>query len=279
MSPYFHSVTLDESKCKGCTNCIKRCPTEAIRVRKSKARIINERCIDCGECIRVCPYHAKKAITDKAISYIADKEGLTKNTLVDTISKGKAVVLKHRDRYLGIGEGLRTKINANIGTSPEIVDVKLEMQKLKVVCDYGADTVMDLSTGGDIKKILTKIINNSPVPVGTVPIYQAAVESIEQKGSLQNMASDKIFEVIENHARAGVSFVTVHCGITLELLERLRRNPRKSMVVSRGGAFLISWMIANGKENPLYESFDRLLEISRKYGLVLSLGDGMRPGV
>ncbi|HNS32046.1 MAG TPA: phosphomethylpyrimidine synthase ThiC [bacterium] len=220
----------------------------------------------------------EKGITGRAISYVADKEGIYRDEIARRISEGKAVILKHGDKYLGIGEGLRTKINANIGTSPDIADIKFEMKKLKAACDCGADAVMDLSTGGNVKKILKYIVGRSPVPVGTVPIYHAAIQSIEEKGALQKMDPEKIFEVIESHAETGVSFTTLHCGITLGTLERLRRNPRKCMVVSRGGAFLISWMIANGKENPLYESFDRVLEIARKYGLVLSLGDGMRPG-
>lgn len=219
-----------------------------------------------------------KGLNNRCVDYVAKQEGINPDDLASDIIKGKAVLLRHKGKYLGIGRGLKTKINANIGTSPDIADMEYEIKKLKAACKYGADTVMDLSTGGDTLQILKKIIEKSPVPVGTVPIYQAAVESIEEQGALKNMKEDKIFEVIENHAKMGVSFATVHCGITLNTLERLRKNPRKSMVVSRGGAFLISWMIANGKENPLYEHFDRVLDIARKYGLVLSLGDGMRPG-
>jgi len=221
---------------------------------------------------------AKRGLTGRGVRYVARQERVKPDDLSLKILEGKAVILKHREKYLGIGQGLRTKVNANIGTSPDIADAKQEMKKLEAACKYGADTIMDLSTGGNIKKILQKIVNKSPVPVGTVPIYQAAVESIEEKGSLKKMEEDKIFEVIESQAEAGVSFVTVHCGITMGTVERLRRNPRKSMVVSRGGAFLVNWMISNGKENPLYESFDRVLDIARKYGLILSLGDGMRPG-
>ncbi len=221
---------------------------------------------------------AEKGIVSRCVRYVAGREKIDPVRLSEKVAEGRVIILKHRKTCLGIGEGLRTKINANIGTSPDIADVSSEIEKLKAVCKYGADTVMDLSTGGDIDKIRKTIIERSPVPVGTVPIYQAAIESIEEKDALTKMEPEKIFKVIEKHAKDGVSFVTLHCGITLSTLERLRKNPRKSMVVSRGGAFLISWMIARGKENPLYENFDRVLEMARKYDMVLSLGDGMRPG-
>ena len=219
-----------------------------------------------------------KKIISEGIKYVSQEENISPEQIEYKVSEGRVVILKHKDKYLGIGEGLRTKINANIGTSPDVSDIDIELKKLKAACEHGADAVMDLSTGGNTKKILDQIIDKSPVPVGTVPIYQAAIGSIEETGALKKMVPDKIFQTIEDHAKAGVSFVTVHCGITSGTLERLRKNPRKCMVVSRGGAFLISWMIANEKENPLYEHFDRVLEIAKKYGLTLSLGDGMRPG-
>jgi len=221
---------------------------------------------------------AVRGIVSRGARFVAKREKIDPEKLSGKIAEGRVIILKHRNTYLGIGEGLRTKINANIGTSPDIVDMDAEIKKLKAACRFGADTVMDLSTGGDIDRIRKVIVECSPVPVGTVPIYQAAIESIEEKGALTRMEPEKIFNVIEKHARDGVSFATLHCGITLATLERLRKNPRKTMVVSRGGAFLISWMIANGKENPLYEDFDRVLDIAKKYDLVLSLGDGMRPG-
>jgi len=221
---------------------------------------------------------AVKGIISRGVRYVAGREKIEPGKLSEKVAEGRAIILKHRNTYLGIGEGLKTKVNANIGTSPDIADVSSEIDKLKAVCKYGADTVMDLSTGGDIDKIRKVILERSPVPIGTVPIYQAAIESIEEKGALTKMEPDKIFQIIEKHAESGISFATLHCGITLRTLERLKKNPRKSMVVSRGGAFLISWMIARGKENPLYENFDRVLDIAKKYDFVLSLGDGMRPG-
>jgi len=221
---------------------------------------------------------AVKGIISRGIKYVAGREKVEPAQLAEKVAEGRAVILKHKNTYLGIGEGLKTKINANIGTSPDIADAGSEIEKMKAACKFGADTIMDLSTGGDIDKIRKTIVQRSPVPVGTVPIYQAAIESIEEKGALTKMEPDKLFDVIEKHAEDGVSFATLHCGITLGTLERLKKNPRKTMVVSRGGAFLISWMIARGKENPLYEHFDRVLEIAKKYDLILSLGDGMRPG-
>lgn len=221
---------------------------------------------------------AKKGNITEAVKEIAKEENIEEELVSKKVAEGKIVILKHRGKYLGIGEGLRTKVNANIGTSPDVCDLSFEIEKLKAAIKYGTDTVMDLSIGGDIDNIRRKIIEESSVPVGTVPIYQAAIESIEEKGGIVKMDEDKIFEVIERHAKDGVSFVTVHCGVNLKAIERLKKNPRKSLVVSRGGVFLISWMVANEKENPLYKNFDRLIEIAKKYDLVLSLGDGLRPG-
>ncbi|HOK56840.1 MAG TPA: phosphomethylpyrimidine synthase ThiC [bacterium] len=221
---------------------------------------------------------AKKGIISEAVKKIAKEEGLEEEELAKKVSEGKIIILKHKDKVVGIGEGLRTKINANIGTSPDVCDIKLELEKLKIAEKYGTDTVMDLSTGGKIEEIRKKILKESNVPVGTVPIYQAGIEAIKEKGGIIKMNEDKIFETIEKQAEDGVSFVTVHCGVNLKTIERLKKNPRKTLVVSRGGAFLISYILANEKENPLYKNFDRLIEIAKKYDLVLSLGDGLRPG-
>lgn len=221
---------------------------------------------------------AKNGIISEAVKKIGKEENIEPEELAKKIAEGKVVILKHKGKYLGIGEGTKTKINANIGTSPDVCDLSLELEKLKIAEKYKTDTIMDLSTGGNIDEIRKKILKKSNVPVGTVPIYQAAIESINEKGGIIKMDEEKIFKTIEKHAKDGVSFVTVHCGVNLKTLERLSKNPRKSLVVSRGGAFLISWMITNEKENPLYKNFDRLIEIAKKYDLVLSLGDGLRPG-
>lgn len=198
------------------------------------------------------------------------------------IEEGTIVLTRNRKhshgRPLAIGKGLRTKINANIGTSKDRVDPALEIEKIKVSVACGADTIMDLSTGGNIGEIRRAVIENSPVPVGTVPIYQAAVEIIESRRAILGLTGDDIFRVIEENGRDGVDFITVHCGVTIESVARINRQGRVLGIVSRGGSMLAHWMEQNGKENPLYEDYDRLLEIARRYDMVLSLGDGLRPG-
>lgn len=181
------------------------------------------------------------------------------------------------DKMCGIGRGLRTKVNANIGTSADYANLDDELEKLRIAIESGADTVMDLSTGGDLPAIRRAIIKNSNIPVGTVPIYEAAVKAANED-SVAHLSEDDLFRVIEQHAKDGVDFITVHCGITKESIYRLQEQGRIADVVSRGGAFLVCWMLANDRENPLYERFDDLLEICRKYDVTLSLGDGMRPG-
>jgi len=178
----------------------------------------------------------------------------------------------------GIGEGLLIKVNSNIGTSSDHIDVEEEMDKLKVSIEAGADTVMDLSTGGDVDLIRRKILGASRIPLGTVPIYQAVIEAVAESGGLIHLTVDKLFEVIERHVSDGVDFITVHCGLTLEGLEMLRAQGRDLDIVSRGGAFLTTWMLHHEKENPLFEYYDRLLSVAKKYDVVLSLGDSLRPG-
>ncbi len=178
----------------------------------------------------------------------------------------------------GIGKGLRTKVNANIGTSPDFCDTDIELGKLQAAIDSGSDTVMDLSTGGDISGIRRAIITSSPLPVGTVPIYQVGIEAIERHGAIVNMTVDEIFDVIEEQAQDGVDFMTVHCGVTQASVARLRNQGRRTDIVSRGGAFLTGWMLHNEGENPLYQYYDRLLDLARKYDFTLSLGDSLRPG-
>lgn len=186
--------------------------------------------------------------------------------------------LREIETPCAVGRGLRTKVNANIGTSADRIDLAFELEKLEVAQGAGADTVMDLSTGGDIDGVRREVMAASKIPVGTVPIYQAAIESKDRHGSIVQMTSDDMFEAIERHAADGVDFVTVHCGVTTKALSALESTGRIADIVSRGGAFLSGWMIYNEKENPLYEEFDRLLEIARKYEVTLSLGDGFRPG-
>ncbi len=216
------------------------------------------------------------------VKKIAEKEQVEPEWLAEQVAKGRVVIPSnpfHKDlEPCGIGEGLLVKINANIGTSSDRAILSEELEKLRVSIEAGADTVMDLSTGGDIDACRRAIVNASRVPVGTVPIYQAVVETVEDKGGLVYLTVDKIFEVIERQAQDGVDFMTVHCGLTRAALEMLKAQGRITDIVSRGGAFLTTWMLHHDCENPLYEYYDRLLEIARKYDITLSLGDGLRPG-
>ncbi len=225
---------------------------------------------------------ARRGETTPEMEGVAREEGVELYTLMETVTAGRAVIPANRGhrglRPKGIGEGLTVKVNANIGTSSDHADPTEELQKLEVAMEAGADTVMDLSTGGDIDAIRRLILERSPLPVGTVPIYQAAIEVAQRKGGIVLMTPDDIFDVIEGHAKDGVDFVTVHCGVTMSTLERLKAQGRITDIVSRGGAFLTTWMIYNERENPLYEQFDRLLEIAQRYDVTLSLGDGLRPG-
>lgn len=223
----------------------------------------------------------KKGIITDEIKEVALSEGITPERLASDISTGVTVIprnITHNIKPIGIGRGLRTKVNANIGTSKDKVSFDDEIEKLDILIKYGADAVMDLSTGGPINDLRRLLMRKSPISVGTVPIYEAAISAAETYGTISKMTADDIFNVIEQHAEEGVDFVTVHCGVTRKAIERLREERRVLDIVSRGGSFLLEWMIYNDKENPLYEHYDRLLEIAKKYDLTLSLGDGLRPG-
>lgn len=225
---------------------------------------------------------AREGKITKTVERVARDEGIDKEVLRNLVAEGKAAILannRHKNfTPKGIGKGLSVKVNANIGTSPERTDIKAELEKLRMAREAGADAVMDLSTGGNLDEIRKIIIAEAGVPIGTVPIYQAAVETVKKRKTITRMVPDEIFEVIERHGADGVDFVTVHCGVTRSSLERLKRQGRVTDIVSRGGAFLAEWMIVNNKENPLYEQYDRLIAIAKKYDITLSLGDGLRPG-
>ena len=200
----------------------------------------------------------------------------------DGIANGHIVIYgnpQRKSRVVGIGQGLRTKINASIGTSPDIVDFDMEVEKAKVAEKAGADTLMELSTGGDLGEIRKRVLDSISLTVGTVPLYQAAMETIQKKGSVVYMESDFLFEIIERQAQDGIGFMAIHCGINMITLERLRKQGyRYGGLVSRGGSFLTAWMNHNKKENPLYEEIDRLIDIMKKYDVILSLGNGLRAG-
>jgi phosphomethylpyrimidine synthase len=213
---------------------------------------------------------------------VAAGERVTVESLRQGISRGDTVILKNRKRRnsppLGVGRGLRTKVNANIGTSTDDHDVSAEIEKAKMAVSCGADAIMDLSTGGDLTAIRKRMLEEIPAALGTVPIYEAAVLAIQREGKLTSMTEGDLFSVLERQAAEGVDFFTIHCGITRQSIERLRTRGRLMNIVSRGGSFLAAWILANGRENPLFERFDRVLEIAREYDVTLSLGDGMRPG-
>jgi phosphomethylpyrimidine synthase len=213
---------------------------------------------------------------------VAKTEGIEVEVVRERLAEGTVVIPANVNHVklvpCGVGKGLSTKVNANIGTSSDFGDVSTELEKLRVAVEAGADSVMDLSTGGDIPAIRRAIIAASTRPIGTVPVYQAGITAIEKHGAIVKMTVDDIFEAIEENARDGVDFITVHCGVTQSAIARLKEQGRVTDVVSRGGAFMVGWMLHNERENPLYEYYNRLLEIARQHDVTLSLGDGMRPG-
>lgn len=225
---------------------------------------------------------ARAGVITESMEEVARDECVSPQDVAEGIASGTIVITRNRVhkkvRSLGIGKGLRTKINANIGTSPDQVSLDLELKKLSAAIEAGADTVMDLSTGGDLDQVRRAVLENSTVPVGTVPIYQAVCDTVRKRKHIGEMGVDDLFEVIEHQAADGVDFVTVHCGVTRRAIEALKQQGRLTDIVSRGGAFLAEWMADNDSENPLYEFYDRLLEIARRYEVTLSLGDGLRPG-
>lgn len=224
---------------------------------------------------------ARKGNITPEMIVAAKDEGFAPELIAEKVANGTVTLVKNvlsKRNVLAVGEGLKTKINANIGTSKDHTDIDYELKKVKVLEDAGADALMDLSTGGDVDGIRKKIIANTKLPIGTVPIYQAALEAVEAGRKISSLTADDLFDVMIKQAKDGVDFMTLHCGITQETVKRLDNSNRIMGVVSRGGAFLVNWIKLNGKENPFYEYFDRVVEIAKEYDITLSLGDGMRPG-
>jgi len=219
---------------------------------------------------------ARRGQATKEIEIVAKKEGLPVEFVRSEVAAGRLVIPANPIHKgldpIGIGVSTRCKINANIGNSAVLSNIGGELEKLKIALKYGADTVMDLSTGGDIGSILASVIKESPAPVGTVPIYQSAklVDKIE------DLSVDQLFSVIEAHGAMGVDFMTLHCGLLQSFIPLACK--RHTGIVSRGGALLAKWMVYHDRENPLYENFDRVLDICEKYDVTISLGDGLRPG-
>jgi len=225
---------------------------------------------------------ARAGQVTREVAEVARQEGLEPETIAAGIAAGTIVVPANpAHRALdprGIGAGLRIKVNANLGTSSGQPALELEMQKLQAAMDAGADTVMDLSTGGDPDAVRRAMLDQCPLPLGTVPVYQAAIAAISSGGSIRAMNPDDLFAVIERHAADGVDFLTLHCGVTRAIVSYIEQSGRLTGIVSRGGAFLACWIKASDRENPLYEQFDRVLDIARRHDVTLSLGDGLRPG-
>ena len=212
----------------------------------------------------------------EAMKAVSEDEGLDPALVRDRVAEGTIVIPKniHHDfRPRGIGKGLRTKVNANIGYSSHHKNISEETEKLEVSVKAGADAVMDLSTGENLDHVRLTLLEKCPVMMGTVPVYQVISER-----SLEEFTADDIFDVIERQARQGVDFITVHCGVTKESLEKLFDQGRVCGIVSRGGSVMASWICRSGEENPLYEQYDRLLDIALEHDVTLSLGDGLRPG-
>lgn len=226
--------------------------------------------------------NARKGIVTPQMERVARDESMEVERLVERVAGGRVVIpvnINHRNiDPVGIGQGLKTKTNANIGTSGDFPRLEDELKKLDMVVACGADTVMDLSTGGDLTRIRRALIGRSRIPFGNVPVYQMAVEAVDEKTTFVERTIDNMLECVRLQAEDGVDFMTIHAGLTQRAIEKLRKMPRRAGIVSRGGSLLTAWMIHRGEENPFYEHFDRLLDLARKYDITLSLGDGLRPG-
>lgn len=222
---------------------------------------------------------ARRGVLTPQMKHVLEDEPVSRDQLIKAVAKGQIVIpanKQHKNlRGAGIGNGLRTKINVNLGVSQDCCNTTMELQKVNDAVNLKADAIMDLSTFGDTRKFRRKLVETTPVMIGTVPVYDALAGS---DCDLPDMTVDQFFDTVVAHAEDGVDFMTIHAGLTRIAVERIRKNPRLTQVVSRGGSILLEWMVANKSENPFYEHYDRLLEICRQYDVTLSLGDGLRPG-
>lgn len=226
--------------------------------------------------------YAKNGIITALVRRIAAEERTDAKLILQHIKAGKVVLPSNKRHHIkkpcAIGLGLRTKVNVNIGTSTDKSQINDELKKLEIASKYGADTVMDLSLGGDLKIIRKEILLRSPIPVGTVPIYEIAVNAQKKKGNFLEFNIKDVLNTLLSQAEDGVDFFTIHAGVTRKNVAILKKTKRILDIVSRGGAIIASWMAYHKKENPLYEFFDEILEIAYEYDICLSLGDGLRPG-
>lgn len=225
---------------------------------------------------------AREGVVTPQMATVAADEGVTAEYVREKVAQGRIVIPWNRirnPRVAGIGEGLRTKVNASIGTSSDIIDYAGEVRKGLAAMESGADTLMELSVGGDLDRVRREVIAAVELPVGNVPLYQAFCEAARKYGDPNKLDDEMLFDIIERQCADGMSFMAVHCGINLYTLERLRKQGyRYGGLVSKGGVSMAAWMMANGRENPLYEKFDRVVEILKRYDTVLSLGNGLRAG-
>ena len=225
---------------------------------------------------------ARQGVVTKEMEFVAREENLSPEFIREGVAKGTIAIccnVNHKNlKPCGVGAGLRVKVNANIGTSDSFPELTPELGKLHAAIAAGTDSIMDLSTGGNITASRRAIIGASDVMVGTVPIYQVAVETIQKYGAVVEMTKEDLFDVIRMQAQDGADFMTLHCGIKRNVLKALTDEGRIMDVVSRGGSFITGWMLHNGEENPLYEYFDEVLDICEEYDVTISLGDGLRPG-
>ncbi len=225
---------------------------------------------------------AKSGKALEIVSRTAECEGVRINSLIEGLADGTIVIPANNThdirKPIAIGKGMTIKINANIGSSEDLESTEVELEKLKVAVAYGAHTVMDLSTGSQWKSILSRILERSPVPIGTVPLYQVFGKAMREEKDVSDVSVEEMFSAVEDHCKMGVDYLTLHCGVTRRALQLLKTQGRKLGIVSRGGSLMAEWMEKRGKENPLYEHFDRLIEILYAYDVTFSLGDGLRPG-
>jgi phosphomethylpyrimidine synthase len=225
---------------------------------------------------------AKQGKLTPEMKKIAKDEQINEIKLMNLVAEGKIVIPKNINHnfknVMGIGKGLRTKINANIGTSADCPSVEREIDKLNIAVEAGADSVMDLSTGGDLKLARRELLKACPVMMGAVPLYAVAAELAAKDIPTEKMDADALLKSIEEQCKEGLDYITVHCGVTKESVSRMDNSERICGIVSRGGSILANWIRKNNKENPLFEYYDDLLKIAEKYDVTLSLGDGFRPG-
>ncbi len=225
---------------------------------------------------------ARKGLVTAQMEAVSNEENVSIDCIRTMVAEGKIVIPwnnKRKPKAVGVGKGLRTKVNASIGTSSDIIDYAAEVRKARTAAAAGADTLMELSAGGDLDRVRREVIAAVDIPVGNVPLYQAFCEAGRKYGNPNKLDEEMLFDLIEQQCADGIAFMAIHCGINLYTIERLKKQGyRYGGLVSKGGVSMVGWMIANNRENPLYEKFDRIVSILKKYDVVLSLGNGLRAG-